>query len=134
MPVASRRRDARASPTGAHQTGLVYQSGDALASMPIHTSRVSWQMVRTRLAALRPQRRAPTANAFATRGAGLGYAKHARHRRDREDDLVRAHEFEDSDGIALVSRANQAAARERMSRSRRSCLFSRRNRRFIRCR
>ncbi len=31
--------------------------------------------------------------------------------------LVRTHEFEDPDGTAPVSRANQAAARERMSRS-----------------
>ena len=60
--------------------------------------------------------------------AGLGRAEHARHHRDREEGLVRAHELEDPDGIAPVSRANQAAARERMSRSTRSCLFSRRSR------
>ena len=35
---------------------------------------------------------------------------------------------EDPDGTAPVSRANQAAARERISRSTRSCLFSRRSR------
>ena len=61
--------------------------------------------------------------------AGRRHAEHARHGRDREGGLVRAHEFEDPDGITPVSRANQAVARERMSRSRRSCLFSRRSRR-----
>jgi hypothetical protein len=60
--------------------------------------------------------------------ARLGYAEHARHDTDREIGLVRAHEPEDPDGTAPVSRANQAAARERMSRSTRSCLFSRRRR------
>jgi hypothetical protein len=43
--------------------------------------------------------------------AGLRHARHARHRRDREIGLIRAHEFEDPDGTAPVSRANQAAAR-----------------------
>ena len=42
--------------------------------------------------------------------------------------LVRAHELEDPDGIEPVSRANQAAAFAKISRSRRSCLFSRRKR------
>src|SRR3954447_14148849 len=60
--------------------------------------------------------------------AGLRHAEHACHQRDREAGLVRAHEPEDPDGITPVSRANQAVARERMSRSRRSCLFSRRSR------
>ncbi len=60
--------------------------------------------------------------------ARLRYAEDARHDRDWKDGLVRAHEFEDPGGIAPVSRANQAAARERMSRSSRSCLFSRHNR------
>ena len=41
---------------------------------------------------------------------------------------VRLHELEDPDGIESVSRANQAAAFARISRSRRSCLFSRRRR------
>ena len=59
---------------------------------------------------------------------GLRYAEHARHCGDREDGLIRAHELEDPGGTAPVSRANQAAARERMSRSTRSCLFSRRSR------
>ena len=59
---------------------------------------------------------------------GLRHAEHARHCGDREDGLIRAHELEDPGGTAPVSRANQAAARERMSRSTRSCLFSRRSR------
>ncbi len=42
--------------------------------------------------------------------------------------MVRANELEDLDGIAPVSRVNQAAARERMSRSSGSCLFSLRSR------
>ncbi len=36
---------------------------------------------------------------------GLGHAEHACHGRDPEAGLVRAHEFEDRDGIAPVSRA-----------------------------
>src|SRR5271165_4075415 len=47
--------------------------------------------------------------------AGHRHADHARHHGNRKDGLVRAHEFEDPGGIAPVSRANQAAARERMS-------------------
>ncbi len=60
--------------------------------------------------------------------ACLRHAEHAGHGGDREDGLVRVHEPEDPDGTAPVSRANQAAARERMSRYTRSCLFSRRSR------
>ncbi len=69
-----------------------------------------------------------TTNAAARHENQTRHAKHACHDRDRENGLVRAHEFEHPDGIAPVSRANQAAARERMSRSSRSCLFSRRSR------
>ena len=57
--------------------------------------------------------------------AGLRHAEHACHRGDRKAGLVRAHEPEEPDGIMPVSRSNQAVARERMSRSRRSCLLSR---------
>ena len=46
----------------------------------------------------------------------LRHAEHARRHRDREGGLVRAHELEDPDGIVPASRANQAAARERISR------------------
>jgi hypothetical protein len=42
---------------------------------------------------------------------------------NRKAGLVRAHEPEEPGGTALVSRANQAAAFERISRSRRSCLL-----------
>lgn len=59
--------------------------------------------------------------------AGLRDAGHARHGGDRAGSLVRAHDPADPDGTAPVPRANQAAARERMSRSRRRCLFSRRS-------
>ena len=58
----------------------------------------------------------------------LGHAEHACHRGNREAGLVRAHEPEEPDGSVPVSRANQAAAFERISRSSRSCLFSRRSR------
>jgi len=58
--------------------------------------------------------------------ASLRHAEHACHRGNRKHRLVRTHELEDPDAIVPVSRANQAAARERMSRSSRSCLFSRR--------
>src|SRR5947209_12843061 len=60
--------------------------------------------------------------------ATLRDVEHARHDGDREGGLVRLHEPEDPDGTVPVSRANQAAARERMSRSCRNCLFSRRRR------
>ncbi len=59
--------------------------------------------------------------------ASLGHAEHARHGGDRETGPVRAHEPEEPDDTAPVSRANQAAAFERMSRTNRSCLFSRRS-------
>src|SRR2546429_601760 len=49
--------------------------------------------------------------------AGRRHAEHARHHGNRKDGLVRAHEFEDPGGIAPVSRANQAAAPERMKGS-----------------
>lgn len=58
--------------------------------------------------------------------ARLGYVEHARHRGNREAGLVRAHEPEEPDGSVPASRANQAVAFERISRSSRSCLFSRR--------
>ena len=79
-------------------------------------------------AALCQQPRAPTPAVAASIVPGLRHAEHACNSRDREAGLVRAHEFEDPDGTAPVSRADQAAARERISRSSRSCLFSRRSR------
>ena len=57
-----------------------------------------------------------------------GHAEHARHDEDRDGGLVRAHEPEEPDGTAPVSLANQAAAFNKISRSRRRCRFSRRSR------
>ena len=58
----------------------------------------------------------------------LGHAEHARHGGNREAGLVRAHEPEEPDDAAPVSRANQAAAFDKISRLTRNCLFSRRSR------
>ena len=41
---------------------------------------------------------------------GFGHAEHARHNRDRDAGMVRAHELVDPDGTAPVSLANQVAA------------------------
>ena len=49
--------------------------------------------------------------------ACLRHAEHTCHGGDREAGLVRAHEPEDPDGIAPVSRTNQAAAFDKISRS-----------------
>jgi hypothetical protein len=51
------------------------------------------------------------------------------HGGDRMDGLVCGHELESLDGIVLVSRANQAAAFDRIARSSRSWRISRRSRR-----
>lgn len=56
--------------------------------------------------------------------AGSRHAEHACHGGDGEESLVRAHELEDPDGMTAVSRANQAAAFAKISRSWRSCRFS----------
>ena len=58
----------------------------------------------------------------------LGHAEHAGHGGNRETGLVRAHEPEEPDDTAPVSRANQAAAFDKISCSTRNCLFSRRSR------
>src|SRR5258706_1673818 len=60
--------------------------------------------------------------------AALGHPQNTAHHRNRIGGLVGAHELEPLGGITSVSRANQAAAFERISRSIRSCLFSRRKR------
>jgi len=60
--------------------------------------------------------------------ARFGDAEHTRHSSNREISVVRADGLEGRDSTAPVSRANQAAAQERISRSTRSCLFSRRSR------
>jgi hypothetical protein len=56
-----------------------------------------------------------------------GDAEHARHGGNGERGLVRAHEPEEPDDTAPVSRANQAAAFERLSRSSLSWRTSRRS-------
>ena len=61
--------------------------------------------------------------------AAGGETQHPTHGAHRPGGLIRLHEPESLPGIASLSRANQAAARFRMSRSMRSCLFSRRSRR-----
>ena len=60
--------------------------------------------------------------------ARFGDAEHTRHSSNREISVVRADGLEGRDSTAPVSRANQAAAQERISRSTRSCLFLRRSR------
>ena len=59
----------------------------------------------------RMARRRPLPPGIVTR---LGHAEHARHGGNREAGLVRAHEPEEPDGSVPVSRANQAAAFDRM--------------------
>src|SRR2546422_1048503 len=49
------------------------------------------------------------------------------------DGLVGGHELESLDGLEVVSRANQAAAFDRIARSSRSCRTSRRSRRTSSC-
>lgn len=57
------------------------------------------------------------------------HAEQPTHRPHGVHGLIRRHEPEEPDGIVPVSLANQAAALFRISRSSRSCLFSRRSRR-----
>ena len=71
-----------------------------------------------------PARRPPPPRVVA---AG-GDAQHAAHTRDRIPGLVRSHKFERSYAIESVSRANQAAAFDRISRSIRSRRVSLRRR------
>ena len=76
----------------------------------------------------RRQWREPMADAKPRHGSPPLGAKQARHGGKRKAALVRAHEPEEPDGTAPVSRANQAAALERMCVPPGDCLFSRRNR------
>ncbi len=57
-----------------------------------------------------------------------GDLQHPAHARNRILGLMRSYELVDPDGIESVSRANQAAAFDRISRSMRSCRTSRRSR------
>ena len=60
--------------------------------------------------------------------AAYAYVEKLAHNRDRVVGLVGSHESEDFSGIALVSRANQAAAFDSISASSLRRLFSRRSR------
>lgn len=62
--------------------------------------------------------------------AAGGKFQHSTHRGDRIRGLMRSHELERPDGTESVSRANQAAALARISRSNLSWRFSRRSRRI----
>jgi hypothetical protein len=66
--------------------------------------------------------RPPRQRALAPRVVPAGEdTQDAAHGGDRMDGLVCRHELESLDGIVLVSRANQAAAFDRIARSSRSC-------------
>ena len=120
--------------TGARQPRGAHQSGNPLAAVAF-TVRAELGM-HTGRAIQVPRRGVDGPYARQQRGIGLrmgrwrvftpsviarrGDAEHTRHGGKREQGLVRAHEPEDPDDTAPVSRANQAAAFERMSRSSRS--------------
>lgn len=70
----------------------------------------------------------PRASGWPRRRTGLRHAEDAGHHGDREIGLVGSHEPEGPDGRTLVFRANQAVARERMSRSSFNYRFSHHNR------
>ena len=140
--VAPRGRWAAMAMAGPNQSGLPHQPRDWLAAMPLALGPQISMHPRCPIGLTR--RRVHGSDPFQQRLVGdgmgrgwaanpgmvarLGHAEHARHGGDRKAGLVRAHEPEEPDGTAPVSRANQAAAFERMSRSSRSCLFSRRSR------
>ena len=125
--------------TGAQQPGGAHQARNPLAAMlfaicpELERGSRAW----TRGAAIQPPRGGVDgADAHQQRVIGSrmgrwrtiapsviacrGDAKHMRHGRDGKPGLVAAHDPEDPDDTAPVSRANQAAAFDRMSRSSRS--------------
>ncbi len=146
----------RAVPPAAcgQEAGIAHQPGRALASMPFPGCPQTGMRAGRAIGLARggahdadplPQRR--VSRGVGRDGAakprvvaGLGRTGRARHDADGDNGLVRAHELDDPDGTAPVSRGNQtrapsreregrpAAARERMPRSKRKCLFSRRSR------
>jgi hypothetical protein len=75
-------------------------------------------------AALRRRLREHVATGGAKHCSQPRRAEHACLRCNWKDSLIRAYESEDQGGAAPVCRADQAVARKRMSRSKRSCLFS----------
>src|SRR3954469_18064962 len=128
------RRDRAATPAaGADQTGDAHQPGNPLATVPLSGGPQLGMDTRCPIGLPRADvhRLDPGQQRFIRLGAGRGravtqsviaglrQAEQACHHGNREAGLFRAHEPEEPDGITPVSRANQAVARERMSRSRR---------------
>jgi hypothetical protein len=128
--------------TGAYQPGLAHQPGNPFPAVPLATLTQISMDARRPVSMARTDMDGPDALQQGRIGHGmarggtvqprvitrLGHAEHACHRGNREAGLVCAHEPEEPDGSVPVSRANQAAAFDRISRSSRSCLFSRRSR------
>lgn len=139
----SPRRDRATTPmTGSDKASLAHQPGYAFARVPLalfaQVGVDAWRAISLVRAEMDgadsleqgcvrcPTRRGlPASPGIVSR---LRHAEHACHGSDREVGLVRVHEPEDPDGRTPVSRANQAVARERISRSSFSCRFSRRSR------
>ena len=138
-------RDRAAPPTaGADPTGRAPQPGNPLAAVPLSCCLQFGMAARGPLGLPRAQghrpdpgqpplplmRPGPRRGRAVMPGvvAGPRHAEHACCYGDRERGPGRAHEPQEPDAITPLSRANQAVARERLSRSRRSCVFSRRSR------
>jgi hypothetical protein len=81
--------------------------------------------LRKRRIGCRPLRERPILPRMISAG---GDSQQTAHRGYRVNILIRLHESEDLSGIEPVSRANQAAAFDKISRSMRNCRFSRRKR------
>ena len=100
-----------------------------------YTSRLALQisLIRSRQVRI-PSRscRRNSAHPCVVAAGGETSTQHPTHGAHRPRGLIRLHEPESLPGIESLSRANQAAARFRMSRSVRSCLFSRCSRRSSR--
>ena len=132
------------SPVCADQTAFAHETSDALTADAQIIRLVRQVGVNTRNA-VRPARRPMKLlneisqggigegtfgrSAFSPRVvAAWGDLQNTALRGDGILGLIRLYEFEGLGGIASVSRANQAAAFDKISRSMRSCLFSRRRR------
>src|SRR2546425_253628 len=141
--LVAHRRVERSPPTHALHAGGPHEPGDALAAdlkaarrefsvdarRAVRAARhpVNRVNVRRQLhIGPRPRRQRSLPPRVVPAG---GDTQHAAHGGDLVDSLVCGHELESLDGIVLVSRANQAAAFERIARSSRSCRTSRRSRR-----
>ena len=129
-PVANRRGDEPAA-ADAGKTSLAHQTRDALLA---DVDAIGLELGMDAGRAVRAfGGRVDRANALDQHGIVLGAprqrplrprvipaggdAQHAAQRGHRVDGPVLAHELEPLDGIAFVSRANQAAAFDRISRS-----------------